>query len=113
MSTQIEAAILRLLVKRARSEKLTDAESGQLNEWCRRAPENEDMLRQVSDPKWINEALQIMDEVSDGEMWREFSRKLDKKQGRPNATEGRFARIFLPARLRSVFSSISQFLSGR
>lgn len=77
----IDPAITPLMAKYARREPLTPEELQQLEAWWEAAPENRELADLVRDEKWVEEALEIMDEAPEEEMWEEFSRRLDEKQG--------------------------------
>lgn len=102
-----------LMAKYARRELLTPEELQLLEAWWGASPENRELADLVRDEKWVKEALEIMDEASEQEMWKEFSRRLDEKQGiiRPSPVRGfRMQRRIL---LRGLAAAVVLFLAVR
>jgi len=109
----IDPVITPLMAKYARREPLTPEELQLLEAWWAAAPENRELADLVSDEKWVEEAFEIMDEAPEEEMWEDFSRRLDEKQGIVRPAPFWSFRMQWPALLRGVAVAGLLFLAVR
>jgi ferric-dicitrate binding protein FerR (iron transport regulator) len=73
-----DAAIVELMVKYARHEKLTEEEMVILEEFWSRSPEHQKLAEQFGNERWVNSELSKMRPAPIDEMWEDINKYLDE-----------------------------------